>query len=204
MQVCELAIPGFPSPILQWQPPSPSTPQMWSFLPVVPLGCSPPPPCTGSGSPRPRSPGGAVPLAVSPYCVQAVAPGGPAPPPLLKVNGSPPGSSSPPPPVPPGRSHWIVRMGAPRSEAPLIPELREKPPVYEKLSCPSWWPCVGGEDLRPLPWRPPPNANKSEIRSIVCAASGDERGLGPFLLIERGLGSQWTERGYGPCCAPVR
>jgi hypothetical protein len=43
MQVCQFAIPGFPSPIFQWQPPSLSTPQMWPFPPVVPLGCSPPP-----------------------------------------------------------------------------------------------------------------------------------------------------------------
>jgi hypothetical protein len=156
MPVRKFAIPGFPSPILQWQLPSPSMLQMWPFPLVVPLGYSPTPPCMGGGSPRPRSSGGAVPSAVSPCCVRAVAPGGPALLPLPKVNGSPPPiSSSPPPPGPPGRSHWIVCMGAPRSEAPPIPELREKPPVYVKLSCPCWRPRMGGGDLCPLPQHPP-------------------------------------------------
>jgi hypothetical protein len=181
MQVCDFVIPGFLSHNWQWQPPSQGMPQMWPFLPVVPLGCSPLPPCTGGGSPRPRSPGRVVPLAFSPCCVQAVATGCPAPLPLPKVNGSPPpGSSSPSPPVPPGRSHWNARVGALQSETPPIPELREKPPVYGKLSCPCWRPCAGGGDLRPLPQHLPPKANKSEIRSIVCVAAEDERGLGPF------------------------
>ncbi len=80
---------------------------------------------------------GAVLSAVSSCCVQAVATGCPAPLPLPKVNALPPLVPHPcHRQFPQGDPIGLFAWEPPQSEAPPIPELREKPPVYEKLSCP--------------------------------------------------------------------